>query len=890
MKIRKKLLAGLAVLTCSVVGLGFGVNAASAFGKLEVETEDRTYYGEVVTLDNLSDFSGKEISLSKCDINTPIIEFAFMPSEQGTAASYTPDFEQMSLSFYNPADATKNMSVSIEPHYKRNPGAVGSGDEYFISILAKAGNTQSYYAEWVGGQAKNKDVMHQRWSGNFAQQFDGYMRHNGYVDEYGNAIPKGDNRPVRLYYDATENALFTDIGEMNENRMFTYTDKGVTKYRWRIRDFDKTDYKKYDGDNDPDNNPQFGESVWGGFTQSETLKMDISFGNIVEGKEPSILLSKVAGNPVLESPIVVSTPSKGETNIAYEIPKPIFYDESAYKERDFISVSGEYKIEKKSGDSYQTVCDYTAYTNGASFTPTQAGDYLISYKAQGNTKSITVSVVEDLAGTEIIPNIIAERCYINATLDLGVSCVNTSQVEKPSVKLELFRDGLLVNEWTVGDSYEYKFTENGLYTLVYTSVDYLGRTTRQEHSLDVLRYYVSWADGISETIAVPFGTIVQTPSVTDVEIFDVLFDADVVVQSCAITVSYNGASYKPLAETKFDKQGEYFIQYQIKYDAYKEETVNAVRKIFIYNQGLEKIEVEGLPFGTKLDRAPENDVEMKLRALKGEKIAVPYNYFGNITSVTLTAPDGAVTDCTDALKKGSFEFTPQSTGVYELFAVHENEYFRVVKALNIEVRNSWVTFSNVDDLTLNLGANVHDYAPTCKDFYGNEVADYKTEIYYMGQKVENATGSLEKLGVYTISYIYEKNGEKISAERMVQTIDVLEPTLKLQDAQTKVNRGAKVQLATYECVDDSGLVPKVVVSVTLNGKEIGVYNNSFDATEEGEYVVTYYAIDAQGNSTTAQYTVLVENNTMLFVVGGVAIGVALLAIGVAIFIRKKKIK
>ena len=881
MKNKKKFLIATAMLACALTCSGIATTVAFA-DKVEIESENRIYYGETINLDNIALYEQKEITLSECDLNNPLIEFCVTPSQNGTSTLYTPDFEKLNITLFNPTDPEKQMIISLAPHYKLNNNVVGGVDEYFMSVLA-LGGTQSLGAEWVGGQEKNANVLATKWSGNIVQTFDGCVRYDKYIDEYGNPVPVGGNRAIRLFYDATENALYTDVGEMGENRQYTYTDNGVTKYRWRIRDFDKTDYKNMWGGDIT--------TTWNGFTQDETLKVGITFDDVVDGKEPSILVSKLAGKTLLKSPIVVSTLSKGQTGLAYPIPAPIYYDEENYAEKDFISVSGQYEIKKKTESGDETVQAYTAFSAGSSFTPTTAGDYLITYKAEGVTNSITISVEDNLAGTQLLPNALPDSCYINDTLDLGADCEYPSQAYKPSVTLELFKNGSFVNEWNVGETLEYTFSENGKYTLIYTSIDYLGRLSRVERFIDVRRYYISWKNGITDNVAVPYGTAVQTPALSDMEIFDIPFDTTVQAQACVITVSYNGGNYQALSEQDFSKQGEYAIKYQIKYDAYGEESLETVRRIFIYNAELDEITVKGLPYGTKLVKEIENPVEIHLKALKGKEIVVPYYYFGGaMTKVTFVTPSADETDITLDLEKGDWAFTPQANGVYEITAFVENEYYRVVKLLKIDVRNQWIAFSNTDELTLSLGENINDYAPVCKDFYGNVITDYKTELYYMGEKVEDTSGRLEKLGLYKVVYSYEKDGEIAKAERTITTFDNGEPTLKLKEAKTSVFKNQTVYLAEFEVSDDSNLAPKIIVTVTCNGEEVNVYNNSFKATQTGKYVVTYYAVDTQGNSVTAQYVVTVKGYTGLLV--GIGIGVVVLSAGIAtcIILSKKKNK
>lgn len=878
MKNKKKLIVALVLFVCSFTCLGWTVQIALA-DKIFIESEKKVYYGEELNAENISLYEQCDITLSECSWKTPLIEFVINPSHTGTAESYTPDFEKLDIRLFDPTNPEKNLAISLVPHYTLNNNVIGAVDEYFISILA-AGGTQSLGAEWVGAQEKNDGVLATKWSGYIVQTFDGFTRYGNYIDENGNYISAGENRAIRIFYDVAENALYTDVGEAGENRQCSFEDNGVIKYRWRIRDFDKSDYKDMWGGTV--------STVWQGFGQDEKLKLGINFDNIVEGKEPSILVSKIAGKALMESPIVVETPSKGQTNLAYPIPEPIYYDEKTYSENTFVSVGGEYEITKKTDSGYILIQEYRTFGKGDSFTPDSAGDYVITYRALNQTSAITIRVEDDLAKTRILPNILPTSCYINDTLNLGAACESPSMTNKPQVSLEIFKDGNFIDKWKVEESLPVTFEEDGQYALIYSSTDYLGRLTREERTLDVRRYYVSWTSGISERIAFPVGSSVVAPSVADVLIFDILFNKNVDLLECIVSVSYNGGEYKSVESEDFLKQGEYIVKYQIKYDAYGEESLEIYRRIFIYNEALDEIEVKGLPLGTKLAEQIFDPVVISLKAVKDKRIVIPYNYFGRqMTSVMLVEPEGKSTDITQALTTGDFMFEPHENGIYEITATDENDFYHVVKLLKIDVREKWVSFYEMNELKLPLGANVFDFLPVCKDFYGNLVSEYKTELFYMGEKVEIGSGKLEKLGIYEVVYTYENDGEVAQGNRIITTFDATAPILKLQQAKISARLNQTVRLAKYETSDDSTLRPKITVTVTHDGEAVNIFNNAFQATKKGIYVVTYYAVDAQGNSVTAQYEVNVKGYSDVIVSS--TLGAVILAAGIvsAVIVLKK---
>ena len=157
----------------------------------------------------------------------------------------------------------------------------------------------------------------------------------------------------------------------------------------------------------------------------------------------------------------------------------------------------------------------------------------------------------------------------------------------------------------------------------------------------------------------------------------------------------------------------------------------------------------------------------------------------------------------------------------------------------------------------------------------------------MGEKVEIGSGKLEKLGIYEVVYTYENDGEVAQGNRIITTFDATAPILKLQQAKISARLNQTVRLAKYETSDDSTLRPKIIVTVTHDGEAVNIFNNAFQATKKGIYVVTYYAVDAQGNSVTAQYEVNVKGYSDVIVSS--TLGAVILAAGIvsAVIVLKK---
>ncbi len=889
MKCKKSLISLFLILVCVFSTLG--ITTATVFADRvekfenvkvsEIEQQvQKIYYGETVTPQNVGDFTNRKVKYKAMGLDTPFIELSILPSQKGTENEYSPDFERVYLKILDPADSNVKMEISIFEHYISTNSTELS--EKNIAINVAGGSEQSLGAEWRGSQIANKDKLGTGWGGHIAQSFDGYVHASGYIDEDGNPITLGSDRAIRLYYDAQTNALYTDVGrgfswdgvsqDVPANSMITMPNG---KYRWCIRDFDK----------------EYNNISWGGFIDGRELDFSVVFDKVKDDKTPKILISKLMGEDLIDSPIIVDTPFKGEKNLAYPIPKPIYYDVVNNTEEEF---SGQYKIVRRevSGAVIETISNFTNYVDDATFTPLFEGVYDIIYKTgndEDKEKIISVGVYKDLEKIQITPKSLPNSCYVYEQFDVGASwSFAFSDVSfEPTVKLKINRNGsLLVDNFEVGENYNYKFNEAGDYEFVYSCLDYLGRETIVKRNVKVQRYSISWKDGAKENLAIPFGDEVVLPSVSDVSVFDIVFNNTVSVQSCEITVAYNGGAYSPIDTVRFDQVGEYKIKYNVQYTADNLEQFEVERKIFIYNEFSEQISVNGLPEGTKLIGNTDS-VVIDLKAVKNQNIVIPYNYFNcELTMAKLTAPNGNAVDITEMVAISDYTFKPDSVGVYELFVCVENTNFRSVKILNFDVRDKWAEFIEVVDLNLPIGVDLNEYKPVCKDFYGNDLS-FNTELYFMGQAIETDSLILDKYGIYEVVYSYNVNGESTKTSRTVITFDNGQPVLKIHSGKTLAYKNQEIELASYDASDDSGLAPKINITVSHNGQAVDVYNNRFTAIDTGEYVVTYTATDAMGNTITSQYVITVKSYVGIIVPICVAVVALASAIAFVLIIRKK---
>ena len=93
MKNRRKIITLIATLTCGFLIAGLTPLRASA-DKVENSVENKVYYGDMVTLDTINQYTERDVTLKNLNLEDPFVEFLIMPSERGTAETYTPDLKR----------------------------------------------------------------------------------------------------------------------------------------------------------------------------------------------------------------------------------------------------------------------------------------------------------------------------------------------------------------------------------------------------------------------------------------------------------------------------------------------------------------------------------------------------------------------------------------------------------------------------------------------------------------------------------------------------------------------------------------------------------------------------------------------------------------------------
>lgn len=117
-----------------------------------------------------------------------------------------------------------------------------------------------------------------------------------------------------------------------------------------------------------------------------------------------------------------------------------------------------------------------------------------------------------------------------------------------------------------------------------------------------------------------------------------------------------------------------------------------------------------------------------------------------------------------------------------------------------------------------------------------------------GESVQLVGGGFElaALGEYVITYALNFNGETLKKLTTVTVSDTLAPTVERGNVPEKIQQGDIVDLSSITARDWSEITA-LTKTVTLNGQEITLSNDTFTATESGVYTVTVYAKDAANN-------------------------------------------
>ena len=121
---------------------------------------------------------------------------------------------------------------------------------------------------------------------------------------------------------------------------------------------------------------------------------------------------------------------------------------------------------------------------------------------------------------------------------------------------------------------------------------------------------------------------------------------------------------------------------------------------------------------------------------------------------------------------------------------------------------------------------------------------------------------VDKYGAYSVKgKVYDEFGNSANVSITINAADDVAPTITLSEisATGQVGKFIKIAKATVTDNKDAAGDIKLKIFVTdSNLKTICLSEAGFVATVAGEYIVTYSAVDSDGNYSFATYTITVK--------------------------------
>lgn len=667
----------------------------------------------------------------------------------------------------------------------------------------------------------------------------------------------------------------------------------------------------------------------------ENYTVSVQLTNVTVEKTPQLILYTLNGQSLGgDSGTIVSNTgpavttevvSRAAANKAYKIPAPQVF---SLFESD-LAFNGKIRVEKADGT---VVMQDTAWSQGLSFTPTEAGQYYIVYHgatdSNGNgRKQYTMNgytgeevafryPLEVLASAEA-PTVSrasdSDLILKNRKVNVGAIGVSALDLNGSSVQilLSVTKNGAPYGEYTdypvTAEAY-ISFDENGEYVLTYTATDYIGQSGTQTFNVTVTDGKVEFSDDAAAPAIIGADYIVGKD---DLIVYNY---QDGVVSDYTLSVQvYDGSAWKDVtagSDGTFNLKsvfetlapGQYRVKYIVVYTLEETQVSQSVEREVTLQDKTGPVITEGELTGAVSDPEEDTAVLKHFRAVIGGSVTIPQataedNVDETSTvGVSLKGPDDNEAVAADFNDTVNFD----KEGVWLIVYTSQDKAGNAsTLALQIEVKASWFTVS-AENAAVSFGNAYTPAAPNVVDqFTGETITDFtaKISVMYGGSTVETNNGAFtpEHTGVYTVTYTVTYNGQEETCEITLTVSDDADPVIAVQGEYAKnVETGTEITILSSTVTDnyDSGLTAKV--SVSFGGSVVNVTDGKFVADREGVYVITYTVSDTAGNTATQSFEITVKapasgGNVGLIV--GLSVGGAVVIAGVVvavILIRKKK--
>ena len=679
------------------------------------------------------------------------------------------------------------------------------------------------------------------------------------------------------------------------------------------------------------------EVLFNGFNNDDDITVTLRAAN-VDGTG-YVLVTDIAGESLRQRVRVQNTDKifKATNLVPYVIPEVKAFINNAADGEEF---SGAYSVTAPEGSALNEV--NKAYAAGASFTPDVAGEYNIKYSVTAGGKtyenSIDIECIEsaNLAFTKTPDSFAGKNVYSGVKYDIGAKAKSDiyggiADNTKVYAKIEYSQDKTTYTaepEFEVAEKERKSFDKIGFYKITYTARDDGGNELVLDKVIEfeTVRNYISLT--VQDGAILSYGTDTENFIVNRnaVKIYDYKYGADFFDDTVSginyfMTVSFNGGAARNLTGGemlngfKFPEEfGTYTFKYYVSY-VDGSETITLPDQTFtvtVMDDTSPEIYLIGDDYLIGAQKTGEDGKILSYRAVTGSTVTFGYLRVRDEVGenhdlsdkISLSAIYNSVEFTLDknyALNAENFTYTFENPGEYIFkFFVKDSSGNADDVILKITVKNGFYTLKGAGELkksytTLDV-LSPSDF--TVVDQNGNEVAGAVKSFALTrgGETLEAVNGKFEfkKSGDYTFKYIASVNGETVEKAYNFTVTDKTVPVITVEGTVYKTGVKNKfVKIASFTATDNESSV-NMLTTVTFNGEEINVFDGKFIPEEAGEYIVTFKAVDEDGNVSEYSYVITVQEAAIksprIFAIIGFAVGGSLIAAAVALIIIAKSKK
>ncbi len=787
----------------------------------------------------------KDIDISDNTKDDVLLEFIAIPHEVGVA-----DFTSITFKFsdMNDPDTFFTVKLGSGPYGSTGMGGLlAAGDNqkgYGLKLIRENdeydGDTGSVLSQTLGGESSGSNIY----------------------------------SSVCLYYDKTENALYT-------SQMYNYSNAQAQKSL--VRDFDDTTLKtNKDG-------ATVSQEAWGGFT-SDTVTLEITVDTVSEGETAKYGILTVDGERFTKR-LSTTFAYDGIEGYEYRLPAPVYVSGLTGAETDFNSVGSGMRV--LLGDEEIPVV-------GGVFTPGEAGSYTVQYVVEEGGKTYLAEFPLTVYAKDAAP---AVDFHLTGGVGEGdVIYLGGGMTGSVTASTKLHHDGSLCpvtaqlkkdGESVAGFVYEngtfsHEFGEVGEYMLVFTAVDQVGRESVKEISFTVSRTSVALADPedlqtlLDRTDTIGFSA--EDVAVTDVHVEDgqTVSKPQSELLSLQVTIDYafGDGEFTPWSpDADMSALGDYKIRYSVSYrlvadgEVYTSEFVRTVK--VVDNTPPELGEAAAPEGNVKQDMEQSTDAAQYYRAMTGGTITIaqlgatdaradaPVD-LSSAVKARLTDADKQVTDIT--FTDETFTFTPEKAGTYYVTFTVSDGVLEDTFVYVFEVRSVWLSASFESDTLADAeyGKAYTLPSPAFTDFNGDSVTGVQVRIEIVPQgggtpvTAEGNSFTPDATGTFTVRYTMSHSGETVVKEFTLTVKDVTAPVISFaEEVPGTAYVGETFVLPAVTVSDDRDKALGYTIWLEFDGTRTELFDLSFRPEQTGTYKIVIETNDTAGNpaSVSAEITV-----------------------------------